>query len=154
MKRQVMKFSFLGLAIIAATVLTIAGPGRNPEKRAINPPGAAAGLPFSNGLLVGNTLYVSGQEGLVSGKGVPCGIGPESQTALENIKAVVELAGFQMTDVVTVNVYVADIEDFAEMTRVYKTFFPEPRPARTTVQVAGLVHNARVEISAIAVRQH
>ena len=46
-----------------------------------------------------------------------------------------------------------DIGDFAEMTRVYKTMFPEPRPARTTVQVAGLVHNARVEISAIAVKQ-
>ena len=84
----------------------------------------------------------------------PGGIGPETQTALDNIKKILELAGFQMTDVVTVNVYLADMGDFAEMTRVYKTMFPEPRPARTTVQVAALVNNARVEISAIAVKQH
>jgi 2-iminobutanoate/2-iminopropanoate deaminase len=154
MNRPLMKFALLGFATIAATVLTIAGPGHSLEKRAINPPGTAAGLPFSNGLLVGNTLYVSGQQGLEGGKVVPGGIGPETQTTLENIKTILNLAGFQMTDVVTVNVYLSDVGDFAEMTRVYKTFFPEPRPARTTVQVAGLVNNARVEISAIAVKQH
>jgi len=149
-----MKFAILAFAIVAATVLTSAGPGRNSERRAINPPGAAAGLPFSNGVAVGSSLFVSGQEGLVGGKVVAGGIGPETQTALENIKKVVELGGFQMTDVVTVNVYLADIGDFAEMNKVYKTVFPEPRPARTTVQVAALVNNARVEISAIAVKQH
>jgi 2-iminobutanoate/2-iminopropanoate deaminase len=103
---------------------------------------------------VGNTLYLSGQEGLVDGKLVPGGIGPETQTAIEKIKSILELAGFQMSDLVTVNVYLADIGDFTEMTRVYKTIVPEPRPARTTVQVAALVNNARVEISAIAVKQH
>ena len=104
--------------------------------------------------MVGDTLYVSGQEGLVNGKPTPGGIVPETQTALENIKRIMDLAGFQMTDAVSVNVYLSDIGDFAEMTRVYKTFFPEPRPARTTVQVAGLYENARVEISVIAVKQH
>jgi 2-iminobutanoate/2-iminopropanoate deaminase len=148
-----MKFALLGFATIAATALTIAGPGRSSERRAINPPGAAAGLPFSNGVVVGNILFLSGQEGLVDGKLVPGGVGPETQAALENIKKLVEIADFQMTDVVTVNVYLASIGDFAEMTKVYKTMFPEPRPARTTVQVAGLVNNARVEISAIAVKQ-
>jgi 2-iminobutanoate/2-iminopropanoate deaminase len=72
---------------------------------------------------------------------------------IENLRAILNLAGFQMPDVVTVAVYLADIGDVAEMTRVYKTIFPEPRPARTTVQVAALVNNARVEISAIAVKQ-
>jgi 2-iminobutanoate/2-iminopropanoate deaminase len=153
MDRPAMRFVLLGFAIIAATVLTIAGPGRNMEKRAFNPPGTPPSPAFSNGLLVGNTLYLSGQEGLVDGKVVPGGIGPETQTALENIKKVLELAGFQMSDLVTVNVYLADMSDFTEMTRVYKTIVPEPRPARTTVQVAALVNNARVEISAIAVKQ-
>jgi len=152
--RPKMIIAVLAFAIVAATVLTTSGAGRNSERRAINPPGAAAGLPFSNGVMVGNMLFVSGQEGLVDGKVVTGGIGPETQTALENIKRVVELGGFQMTDVVTVNVYLADIGDFAEMNKVYKTIFPEPRPARTTVQVAALVNNARVEISAIAVKQH
>ena len=153
MRRPAMKFTLLGLAVIAATVVTLAGPRRASERSAINPPGTPADLPFSSGLLVGNTLYVSGQVGLTGGKLAPGGIGPETQAALGNIKTILELAGLQMTDVVTVNVYLADIGDFAEMTRVYKTMFPEPRPARTTVQVAGLVHNARVEISAIAVKQ-
>jgi 2-iminobutanoate/2-iminopropanoate deaminase len=57
-----------------------------------------------------------------------------------------------MTDVVSVNVYLADIAEFGEMNKVYKTFFPEPRPARATVQVAALVSKARVEITAIAVK--
>jgi len=53
---------------------------------------------------------------------------------------------------VSVNVYLADIAEFGEMNKVYKTFFPEPRPARATVQVAALVGNARIEITAIAVK--
>ena len=87
-----------------------------------------------------------------NGKLRPEGIGPETQAALENIKKIVEASGLQMTDVASVNVYLADLNEFGEMNKVYKTFFPEPRPARATVQVAGLVGNARVEISAIAVQ--
>ena len=63
-----------------------------------------------------------------------------------------EQAGFQMSDVVSVTVYMADLSEFGDMNKVYKTFFPEPRPARATVQVAALVANARIEISAIAVK--
>ncbi len=57
-----------------------------------------------------------------------------------------------MSDVVAVTVYMADLSEFGDMNKVYKTFFPEPRPARATVQVAALVSNARIEISAIAVK--
>jgi 2-iminobutanoate/2-iminopropanoate deaminase len=154
MNRSIMKFALLGFVIVAAAVFIIAGPSGGSEKRAFNPPGAPADLPFSNGLLVGNTLYLAGQQGLVNGKVVPGGIGPETKAALEIIQSILKQAGFQMTDVVTVTVYLSDVKDFAEMTRVYKTMFPQPRPARATVQVAGLVNNARVEISAIAVKQH
>ena len=154
MKHSGIKFALLAFAVIAATVLTVARPSHHPERRAINPPGMPAGLPFSGGVLAGDTLYVSGQAGLENGKLVEGGVGPETQATLENVKKVVELAGLQMSDVVTVNVYMTDMRDFAEMTKVYRTFFPEPRPARTTVQVAGLVGNAHVEISAIAVKQH
>lgn len=94
------------------------------------------------------------QAGLVDGKLKPGGIVPETQTALDNIKKILELAGMQMTEVVTVNVYLADMNDFVEMSNTYKTYFPEPRPARTTVQVAELVNHARIEISVIAVKQH
>jgi 2-iminobutanoate/2-iminopropanoate deaminase len=101
---------------------------------------------------VGNTLYVAGQEGSVNGKLAEGGIGPQTEAALGNIKKIVEQAGFQMSDVVSVTVYMADLSEFGDMNKVYKTFFPEPRPARATVQVAALVANARIEISAIAVK--
>jgi 2-iminobutanoate/2-iminopropanoate deaminase len=152
MNKLLMKLAVLAMAHLAASTLLAAGRPLSSAKRAINPPGTAEGLPFSNGMLVGNTLYVAGQEGLDNGKLRAGGIGPETQAALENIKKIVESAGLKMEDVVSVNVYLADIADFAEMNKVYKTFFPEPRPARATVQVAALVNHARIEITAIAVK--
>jgi 2-iminobutanoate/2-iminopropanoate deaminase len=146
------KLVVLGIIFLAAALFTAAGRPLSSAKRAVNPPGTAEGLPFSNGILVGNTLYVAGQEGLDNGKLRPGGIGPETQAALENIKKIVEAAGLKMSDVVSVTVYIADIAEFGDMNKVYKTFFPEPKPARATVQVAALVSNARVEISAIAVK--
>lgn len=154
MNRRLVGIATLAFVIIAAAVVTVSSPGRDTSRRAINPPGSKPDAPFSNGLLVGNTLYVSGQEGLVNGKLAPGGIVPETQTALDNIKKILELAGMQMTDVVTVNVYLADMNDFVTMSNTYKTYFPEPRPARATVQVAELVNHARIEISVIAVKQH
>jgi 2-iminobutanoate/2-iminopropanoate deaminase len=152
MNKLLLKLAALALAHLAAAMLMAAGLPGSSVKRAINPPGTEEGLPFSNGILAGNTLYVAGQEGLDNGKLRPGGIGPETQAALENIKKIVEAAGLQMSDVVSVTVYMADIAEFGEMNKVYKTFFPAPRPARATVQVAALVGNARVEISAIAVK--
>ena len=154
MNKRATKLVVLGIALLTAALLMAAGHPLGSVKRAINPPGTMQGLPFSNGILVANTLYVAGQEGLDDGKLRPGGIGPETQATLENIRKIVEAAGLQMSEVVSVNVYLADIAEFGEMNKVYKTFFPEPRPARATVQVAGLVNNARVEISAVAVKTH
>lgn len=123
------------------------------ERRAIKFPGTA-GLPFSDGVIAGNTLYVAGQEGIDDqGKLAPGGISAETQAALANIEKVVKEAGFDLKDIVSVTVYLADIHEFPDMNKVYKTVMPDPKPARATVQVAGLVNNARVEISAIAVKR-
>ncbi len=146
----------LAVTAVALAVLGLAGvarPIRN-VRRAVNPPGTAAGLPFSNGIVVGDTLYVAGQEGLEGGKPVPGGIEAETRATLEAIRKIVTTAGFEMSDVATVNVYLADLNDFGKMNNAYKAFFPEPRPARATVQVARLVNDARVEISAVAVKSH
>jgi 2-iminobutanoate/2-iminopropanoate deaminase len=114
----------------------------------------AKGLPFSNGMVVGNTLYIAGHEGEdAAGKLVPGGITPETKAALENIEKVVKAAGFELKDIVSVTVYLADIHDFAEMNTVYKSFIPDPKPVRATIQAAALVGNARIEISAIAVKR-
>ena len=153
MNKLLLKFAVLLMAHLAAASLMAAGnPAKSSAKTAINPPGTAEGLPFSNAILVGNTLYVAGQEGLVNGKLAEGGITAQTSAALTNIKKIVEQAGFQMADVVSVTVYMADLSEFGDMNKVYKTFFPEPRPARATVQVAALVGNARIEISAIAVK--
>jgi 2-iminobutanoate/2-iminopropanoate deaminase len=152
MNKLLMKFAALLMAHLAAAMLMATGRPASSAKRAINPPGTAEGLPFSNGIQAGNTLYVAGQEGLENGKLRPGGIGAETQAALENVKKIVEAAGLKMSDVVSVTVYMADLAEFGEMNKVYKTYFPEPRPARATVQVAALVGHARIEISAIAVK--
>jgi 2-iminobutanoate/2-iminopropanoate deaminase len=114
----------------------------------------ARGLPFSDGIVAGNTLYIAGQEGSDSSdKLVAGGIGPETSAALDNIQKVLKAAGFELKDIVSVTVYLADIHEFPDMNKVYKTVLPDPKPARATVQVAALVNNARVEISAIAVKE-
>jgi 2-iminobutanoate/2-iminopropanoate deaminase len=123
------------------------------ERKAINL-SPTRGLPFSDGIIAGNTLYVAGQEGTdESNKLAAGGIAAETKAALDNIEKVVKAAGFEMKDIVSVTVYLADIHDFPEMNKVYKTVIPDPKPARATIQAAALVNDARVEIAAIAVRQ-
>jgi 2-iminobutanoate/2-iminopropanoate deaminase len=149
MKMQTRIFRILLLA--AGVTLTQCGFAQ--EHRAVNL-SDAKGLPFSNGVVAGNTLYIAGHEGEdASGKLIPGGITPETKGALENIEKVVKAAGFELKDIVSVTVYLADIHDFPEMNTVYKSFMPDPKPARATIQAAALVNNARIEISAIAVKK-
>jgi 2-iminobutanoate/2-iminopropanoate deaminase len=140
---------------LVAFVVLLAGSGRSvaQEKRVIKLPGTEA-LPFSDGVIAGDTLYVAGQEGTDDkGKLAAGGIAAEAQAALANIEKIVKSAGFEMKDIVSVTVYLADIHEFGDMNKVYKSVMPDPKPARATVQVAALVNNARIEISAIAVKQ-
>ena len=138
----------LSLSVLSIGQLTSAQ-----EHKAINL-SPTRGLPFSDGIIAGNTLYVAGQEGTdESNKLVAGGIAAETKAALDNIEKVVKAAGFEMKDIVSVTVYLADIHDFPEMNKVYKTVVPDPKPARATIQAAALVNDARVEIAAIAVKQ-
>src|SRR5271170_7436135 len=115
---------------------------------------ASKDLPFSDGIIAGNTLYVAGQEGTDdSGKLAAGGIGPETAAALDNIQKVLKAAGFELKDVVSVTVYLADIHEFPDLNKVYRVVMPDRKPARATIQAAGLVNHARIEISAIAVKQ-
>ncbi len=141
-------------ALAAAIILCLACSSAEAQQhKAINL-APERGLPFSDGIVAGHTLYVAGQEGTgADDKLVSGGIGPETEAALENIQKVVKAAGFDMKDIVSVTVFLADIHEFPEMNKVYKTVMPDPKPARATVQVAALVNNARIEVSAIAVKQ-
>ena len=134
--------------LLAATLGTCAAHAQN---KAV---GFAPGMPFSDGFVSGNTLYVAGQQGPDS-KGKTDGLDITTQTtnAIAAVKKVVEEAGFKMEDLVSVTVYVADVNDVPAMNKVYEKLMPDPKPARATVQVAGLIGGAKIEISAIAVKQ-
>jgi 2-iminobutanoate/2-iminopropanoate deaminase len=144
---------FMSVITIALAVSVAAPLGFAQERKAVNL-SATRGLPFSDGIVAGNTLYIAGQEGTdASDKLVAGGITAETTAALENVQKVLKAAGFELKDVVSVTVYLADIHEFPDMNKVYKGVLPDPKPARATIQAAALVNNARVEISAIAVKQ-
>jgi 2-iminobutanoate/2-iminopropanoate deaminase len=112
------------------------------------------GMPFSEGYVAGNTLYVAGQQGPDSqGKVTGTDITLQTTNTIAAIEKVVKKAGFQMTDIISVTVYITDLNDVPKMNEVYKKLMPDPKPARATVQVAGLIGGAKIEISAIAVKQ-
>jgi 2-iminobutanoate/2-iminopropanoate deaminase len=143
---------FLCMLTIAATLSFTTQRSQAQERKAVNL-SSATGLPFSDGIVVGNTLYVAGQQGTDdSGKLAPGGIGAETNATLRNIQKVLKAAGFDLKDVVSVTVYLSDIHEFPDMNKVYKEIMPDPKPARATIQAAALVNNARIEISAIAVK--
>ncbi|RZU41315.1 RidA family protein [Edaphobacter modestus] len=111
------------------------------------------GMPFSDGFVAGNTLYVAGQQGPdANGKVTGTDITLQTTNAIAAIKKVVEKAGFKMSDIVSVTVYVTDLNDVKKMNEVYIKDMADPKPARATVQVAGLIGGAKIEISAIAVK--
>ncbi len=116
--------------------------------------GFKKGMPFSEGYVAGNTLYVAGQQGPDShGKVTGTDIALQTTNAISAVEKIVKEAGFQMTNIVSVIVYVTDLNDVPKMNEVYKKLMPDPKPARATVQVAGLIGGAKIEISAVAVKQ-
>lgn len=139
----------LPLSLLAATLLVTGA--AHAQNHAV---GFTKGMPFSDGFVAGNTLYVAGQQGPdSSGKVTGLDITAQTTNAIAAVKKVVEEAGFKMEDLVSVTVYVADVNDVPAMNKVYKQLMPDPKPARATVQVAGLIGGAKIEISAVAVKQ-
>ena len=107
---------------------------------------------YSPGIIAeGRFLYVSGQGPLVDGQYTQASVEEETRMTLENVGRILEHAGAGFGDVVRCGVFLADINDFAAMNEIYASFFPEPRPARTTVQVAALPGGIKVEIDCVVV---
>ncbi|MCL6442417.1 MAG: Rid family detoxifying hydrolase [Alicyclobacillus sp.] len=105
--------------------------------------------PYSQGLKVGNRVYVAGQGPLNVQTGeVPEGIEAQTRQVLLNIQAILEAAGASLSDVVKVTAHLADLQDFARFNAVYETFFTDPYPVRTTVGSA--LNGILVEIDVIA----
>ncbi len=111
-----------------------------------------SGFPFSKAVRVDHMLYLSGDLGLPPGSRelVEGGIGPETRQTLENIKATLEAHGSSLSEVVKCTVFLADIDEWAAMNEVYKTYFPKNPPARSALGSSGLALGARTEIECIA----
>jgi 2-iminobutanoate/2-iminopropanoate deaminase len=108
--------------------------------------------PYSAALRAGGLLFVSGQVPIdpATGAMVDGDIAAQTRQVLHNLSALLEAGGSSLADVVRTTVYLADMNDFAAMNEVYRSFFSEPYPARSTIQAARLPRDARVEIDAIA----
>ena len=110
--------------------------------------------PYSQAVVAGNMLFVSGQLPIdpATGNFAEGGIKELTTQSLKNLFAIVAEAGFQPSDIVKTTVFLADMADFAEMNEVYAQFFSAPFPARSAVAVKTLPKGARVEIECIAAR--
>lgn len=127
---------------------------RKHADRTIIAPTKAFG-PYSPAVRVGNLLFVSGQVGLdqTTGMLVDSSFEAETHQALSNVMTILQAGGYDASHVVSVSVFLKNMNDFEKLNRVYAQFFPEGTfPARTTVAVSELPRNANVEIAAIAVK--
>ncbi len=123
-------------------------------REAISSPDAPAAIgPYSQAIKAGNQLFLSGQIPIDprTGNLVDGGIEPQTRQVFQNIAAILAAAAASFDNVVTVGVFLADMNDFAKMNAIYAEYFSAPFPARATVQVARLPRDCRVEIQVTAV---
>jgi 2-iminobutanoate/2-iminopropanoate deaminase len=151
MKRTVaMVLVFLaGLAMGSGTFGAKAAPAR----KYINLPGRPIVAPFSDGVLVGDTLYLAGRIGLDPSGKPPADPAAEARLALDGIKTVLAEAGMTMDDVVSVQVFCTDLALFETWNGVYRGYFGKEVPARAFIGVGSLLRGGRFEIQATAVRR-
>lgn len=111
-------------------------------------------LPFSEAVLVGNTLYIAGHVGLDAKTGAPpASPEDEAKLVMEGVKQTVEQAGLTMDDVASVQIFCTDLKLYDTFNAVYKTYFHDNYPARAFIGAASLVRGARFEVMGIAVKK-
>lgn len=123
-------------------------------KKVISTKKAPAAIgPYSQGVMVNNFLFISGQLPMdpETMEMVTGDIQQQTKQSLENIKAILEEAGLNFNNVIKTTVFIKDMDDFAKINEIYGNYFNENKPARACVEVARLPKDAGVEIEAIAV---
>lgn len=124
------------------------------EKKIIQTAEAPAPIgPYSQAVLAGNTLYVSGQIAIdaASGELINDNITGETHQVMKNLEAILRAAGAGFNHVVKCSIFIKNIEEFATINEAYGQYFKQNPPARETVEVSRLPKNVKVEISCIAV---
>lgn len=122
--------------------------------KTISAAGAPAAVgPYCHAKLAGNTLYCSGQLGLIPATGnLAEGVEAQAKQALDNLGVILKEAGMDFSDVVKTTVFLADINDFAAINAIYADYFKSEPPARSCVEVAALPKGGLFEIEAVAVK--
>jgi 2-iminobutanoate/2-iminopropanoate deaminase len=149
-------FAFLALA--AAGLFTVRGAfspaSAQGARRAIHLPDANPQLPFSDGILTGNTLYLAGRIGLDKSGKPPAEITDEIKNLLDQIKATLAQADMTMDDLVYVQIACTDLSLFDKFNAIYRTYFTtKDLPAREFIGAASLLRGGHFELQAIAVRR-
>jgi 2-iminobutanoate/2-iminopropanoate deaminase len=142
------------IAVGGAAAVAVAAPNKPASKKKVLTSSRAALPigPYSQGIQVGNLVFVAGEKGIdpKTGKIAPGGIVAETRQTLENIKAILAEAGATLDDAVSSTVHMTDLKEFQQMNQVYAEYFRKDPPGRTTVQVPALPAGARIEITVIA----
>lgn len=143
--------SFFGLGILVLLLST----AQASERMVINPRLASDpdALPFSGAVLVGDTLYLSGDIGLDENRKVPDTAQAEARLVLDSIQATLKQAGMTMDDLAFVQVFCSDVSNYDAFNSVYRQYFKKEFPARAFIGVGKLLFNARFEVQAIAVKR-
>ena len=145
----------MGALLGATAMFGTAMQAQIPAKKAYNGVVKPIG-PYTPGVGVGDTVYLSGQIGLdpVSGQMVEGGTEAQARRVMENLGAVLKEAGVGYDHVVKATIFMADLAEFAKVNEIYGSYFPAGGvpPVRSTVQVAALPRGARIEIDFVAVR--
>lgn len=142
------------LAALPSVRSALSSPAPQAKRRVFNRQGKALQLPFSDGILVGDTLYLAGQIGLDPKTGAPpADIEQEVHLLLDGIKGTLAEAGMTMDDLVYVQVFCSDLSLFDKFNGVYRTYFTKEFPARAFIGAGSLLRGGHFELQAIAVKR-
>lgn len=146
------RIALVAIALLIVSISTADNP--RTERRSFSlPQTEALGIPISDAVLVGNTLYLSGNGGIdVSTMTVPEDPKEEARLLMENVKAMLALADMTLEDLVSVTIYSPDLSLYSDFNAVYRSYFDGDYPARAFVGSGRLLFGMRFEIQAIAVR--
>lgn len=142
-------------AALASTLSFVGSTRAASERRYLNVPGRTDDRPYSNAVLVGESLYLAGDTGRDPATGaIPASIEKEVHLVMDSMKRRLELAGMTMDDVVSVQVFCPDLSLYDEFNAIYRTYFKEDRfPARAFLGSGALLHDAHFEVMATAVKR-
>jgi len=147
--------SFLRITTVVSVTLAAALAVSAAERRYVTPrtPADKSLPPFSGGVMVGDTLYLSGTLGRDKDGKVPADPAAEAKLVLDNIQATLKEAGLSMDDLVVVQVFCSDVAHYAKFNEVYRGYFKKEFPARAFIGSGKLLYDARFEVQGIAVKR-